>query len=324
MKVGVRKSRGRPFDGGRRKVVKMIAASGVGAIASPWMFQSGQAQARTLKIGFVSPQTGPIAAFGEADEFILNGVRQALKDGLVVNGVKHPVTIVVKDSQSNPSRAAEVTSALIDQDRCDIITGSSTSDTTIPVADQCEVNGVPCVTTDTPWEPWFFGRRGNPAKNFGWTYHFFWGAGDLYRVFLDMWNSVPTNKVVGALWSNDPDGNAIGDKDRGFPAAIKKEGYSLVDAGLYQPFTAASDCPSRDRDGAGRPLSVPLADRRGKSDGRLLRAPHRLLDAGGGLRPVSCAGRAAQAVCANVERGTAADGGHRSRASCKSAHTALR
>jgi branched-chain amino acid transport system substrate-binding protein len=232
-KLGSGKPKSGAVDGGRRKVVKLIAASGVGAIASPWMFQSGQAQARTLKIGFVSPQTGPIAAFGEADEFILNGVRQALKDGLVVNGVKHPVTIVVKDSQSNPSRAAEVTAALIDQDKCDIITGSSTSDTTIPVADQCEVNGVPCVTTDTPWEPWFFGRRGDPAKGFEWTYHFFWGAGDLYRVFLDMWGSVPTNKVVGGLWSNDPDGVAIGDKDRGFPAAIKKEGYTLVDAGMY-------------------------------------------------------------------------------------------
>ena len=234
MKSGAGKSkRGAGVDQQRRKVVKLIAASGVGAIASPWTFQTGNAQGRAIKIGFVSPQTGPIAAFGEADEFVVNGVRQALKDGLTINGVKHPVTIVVKDSQSNPSRAAEVTGALIDQDKCDIITGASTSDTTIPVADQCEVAGVPCVTTDTPWEPWFFGRRGDPAKGFEWTYHFFWGAGDLFRVFLDLWGSVPTNKVVGGLWSNDPDGNAVGDKNRGFPAAIQKEGFTLVDAGLY-------------------------------------------------------------------------------------------
>ena len=118
---------GTKVDGQRRKVVKLIAASGVSAIASPWMFPTARAQGRPIKIGFVSPQTGPIAAFGEADEFILRGVRNALKDGLTIGGAKHPVTIVVKDSQSNPSRAAEVTRALIDQDKCDIITGSSTS-----------------------------------------------------------------------------------------------------------------------------------------------------------------------------------------------------
>jgi branched-chain amino acid transport system substrate-binding protein len=217
----------------RRHVVKALAGGGIGIAASPWMFQTGRAQGKAIKIGFVSPQTGPIAAFGEADGYIVEGVRRALKDGLTIGGVKHPVTIVVKDSQSNPSRAAEVTGQLIDQDKCDIITGSSTSDTTIPVADQCEVNGVPCVTTDTPWEPWFFGRRGDPAKGFEWTYHFFWGAGDLYRVFMDLWESVPTNKVVGGLWSNDPDGNAVGDKQRGFPAAIAKSGFKMVDAGLY-------------------------------------------------------------------------------------------
>lgn len=218
----------------RRRVVQALAGGSLGIAASPWMFQTGRAQGKAIKIGFVSPQTGPIAAFGEADSYIVEGVRRALKDGLTIAGVKHPVTIVVKDSQSNPSRAAEVTGQLIDQDKCDIITGSSTSDTTIPVADQCEVNGVPCVTTDTPWEPWFFGRRGDPAKGFDWTYHFFWGAGDLYRVFLDLWESVPTNKVVGGLWSNDPDGNAIGDKQRGFPAAIAKSGgFTMVDAGLY-------------------------------------------------------------------------------------------
>jgi len=224
---------GTKVDRQRRKVVKLIAASGVSAIASPWMFQTGHAQGRAIKIGFVSPQTGPIAAFGEADDFIVRGVRNALKDGLVINGVKHPVTIIVKDSQSNPSRAAEVTAALIDQDKCDIITGSSTSDTTIPVADQCEVAGVPCVTTDTPWEPWFFGRRGDPAKGFEWTYHFFWGAGDLFRVFLDLWGSVQTNKIVGALWGNDPDGTAFADKERGFPPAIRKDGFNLVDAGMF-------------------------------------------------------------------------------------------
>jgi hypothetical protein len=56
-------------------------------------------------------------------------------------------------------------------------------------------------------------------------------------VFLDMWGSLPTNKVVGALWANDGDGNAWGDKERGFPPALAKAGYKLVDPGRYPNLT---------------------------------------------------------------------------------------
>ncbi len=48
-----------------------------------------------------------------------------------------------------------------------------------------------------------------------------------------MWDTLPTNKVVGALWPNDGDGNAWGDPQRGFPAALTKAGYKLVDPGRY-------------------------------------------------------------------------------------------
>ena len=75
--------------------------------------------------------------------------------------------------------------------------------------------------------------RGKPARPFKSTYHFFWGLEDIIGVFVDMWNTVPTNKVVGALWPNDGDGNAWGDPQRGFPPALAKAGYKLVDPGRY-------------------------------------------------------------------------------------------
>jgi branched-chain amino acid transport system substrate-binding protein len=112
----------------------------------------------------VSPETGPIAAFGEADQFVLAGVRKALGDGIVIAGEKHPAQIIYKDSQSNPNRAAEVTVQLINNDKVDLVVGSSTSDTVIPVSDQCELAGVPCVTSDDPWQIWFFGRKGDPKR----------------------------------------------------------------------------------------------------------------------------------------------------------------
>ena len=53
------------------------------------------------------------------------------------------VQILNRDSQSNPNRASEVAAQLINNDKVDIMIASSTSDTTNPVADQCELAGVP-------------------------------------------------------------------------------------------------------------------------------------------------------------------------------------
>jgi branched-chain amino acid transport system substrate-binding protein len=194
----------------------------------------GGAKGSAIKIGYVSPQTGPLAGFGEADAFILGGVRTALKAGLQIGGTAHPVEILVKDSQSDPNRAATVAGDLITGSEVDLILATGTPETTNPVADQAEANGVPAITSVAPWQPYFFGRKGDPAKPFKWTYHFFWGLEDIIQVFTNLWGEVPTNKVVGALWPNDGDGNAWGDPKQGFPPALKKAGYKVVDPGRYQ------------------------------------------------------------------------------------------
>ncbi|MFX8809237.1 ABC transporter substrate-binding protein, partial [Acinetobacter baumannii] len=88
-------------------------------------------------------------------------------------GKAFPVEIVVKDSASNPARAADVAADLILKDKVDLILVSSTPETTNPVADQCELERKPCISTVAPWQPWFFGRGAKPDKGFDWTYHFF-------------------------------------------------------------------------------------------------------------------------------------------------------
>jgi branched-chain amino acid transport system substrate-binding protein len=195
---------------------------------------TGGAQGPAIKLGYVSPQTGPLAGFGEADTFILDGVRAALKDGLMIGGTAHAVEILVKDSQSDPNRAATVAGDLITGSEVDLILATGTPETTNPVADQAEANGVPAITSVAPWQPYFFGRKGDPEKPFKWTYHFFWGLEDIITVFTNLWAEVPTNKVVGALWPNDGDGNAWGDPKQGFPPALEKAGYTVVDPGRYQ------------------------------------------------------------------------------------------
>jgi len=112
------------------------------------------------------------------------------------------------------------------------------SATVNPVSDQCEKNGVPCITTDAPWQSYFFGRGGTPEKGFDWTYHFFWGLEDLIAVFTAMWSSIPTNKVVGALWPSDPEGVAYSDAKFGFPPALQAKGFKLVDPGRFETSSA--------------------------------------------------------------------------------------
>ena len=164
--------------------------------------------ADTLKIGYVSPQTGPLAPFGEADRWVIEQMKAAFKDGLTVGGKKYEVLIVLKDSQSNPNRAGEVANDLVLKDKVALVLTAGTPETANPVSDVCELNEVPCISSVVPWQPWFFGRKGDPAKGFNWTYHFFWGLEDVIGNFTNGWNSVTTNKKVGGLFPNDGDGNA--------------------------------------------------------------------------------------------------------------------
>ncbi|NQV57686.1 MAG: ABC transporter substrate-binding protein [Rhodospirillales bacterium] len=221
----------------RRELLKTSASAlAVGAAVSALPAPAVFGAARTIKIGMVSPETGPIAAFGEADQFVLSAVRKALKDGIKVGGQTHPVEIIYKDSQSNPNRASEVAAQLINKDRVDIMIASSTSDTTNPVADQCELNGVPCVTSDDPWQAYFFGRRGNPKTGFKWTYHFFWGFDQVANLFADMWLTIPNNKIVATMFTNDPDGIAA-NGPHGMPPAFRAKGFDVRQLGLYPPLS---------------------------------------------------------------------------------------
>jgi branched-chain amino acid transport system substrate-binding protein len=218
----------------RRKVL----GAGATALAAPAILpRRARAAGNEIRVGWVSPTTGPIAAFGSADEYILKVVREVIGDGIEVNGTTYPVRIITKDSQSNPNRAAEVASELILEDEVHLMLSSSTADTVLPVADQCELNEVPSVSTDTPWDSFFFARGGDPAVGFDWTYHFFWGANQIVDSYASLWGQIDTNKKVGLLLSNDSDGVALSHPENGMAAMIRKAGYEVVDGGLFEPLS---------------------------------------------------------------------------------------
>jgi branched-chain amino acid transport system substrate-binding protein len=218
-----------PLRGGVLLAVCMLGLTACGA--SLGGNNGGGGGEQKLTIGYVTPQTGALAAFGEADKFVVDQMNGYFKDHPIQAGGKsYTVDIVVKDTQSDSRRAGEVTSELINSG-ADLILAASTPDTVNPVADQCEANAVPCITTVAPWQPFFFGRGGTAAKPFKWTYHFFWGLEDVEKVYQDMWSQAPTNKKAAALWPNDPDGNAwSGD----FPKAVTANGYTVTNPGLYE------------------------------------------------------------------------------------------
>ena len=217
----------------RRKLLKSTAATGLVLTASG-LAAPAIAQGARIRIGYITPQSGPLAAFAEADSFIL--------DGFSGSEAGANFEVIVKDSQSNPNRAAEVASELIVEDEIDLMLVASTPETTNPVTTTCENEEIPVISTVAPWQPWFIGQQGNPGdpgswEEFHYAYHFFWGLEDIIAVFTNMWGQLDTNKSVGALWPNDGDGNAWGDPNVGFPPILAQQGYTLTDTGRYQNLT---------------------------------------------------------------------------------------
>jgi branched-chain amino acid transport system substrate-binding protein len=217
----------------RRSV--LVGASG--AIAAMALPRVASAQSRTIKIGYVSPKSGPLALFGQADDFVLASVQKAIGAGLQIGGTTYPVEIITKDTQSSVNRASEVTNELILNDKVDLVLVSSAPETVNPVSEQCELNGTPCISTVAPWQAWMFNRGSNPETGFESTFHFFWGFEDIIAVFADMWDGIATNRVVGGLFPNDEDGKAWADPTNGAPGLLKSRNYTVVPSGSYRDMT---------------------------------------------------------------------------------------
>jgi branched-chain amino acid transport system substrate-binding protein len=191
------------------------------------------AQGVRVKIGYVRPETGPLAGFAGSDDFVLGDFAEIAKSmGL-------DIEIITKDSQSNPSRAGEVANELIVQDEVNLIIVGAAPETNNPVATICESEGIPCISTLAPWQSYFIARQPNPAdpaswKPFQYGYHFFWGLEDVVGVFTKMWQALDTNKKVGFLFANDADGNAWADPQNGLPPVMNQLGYDIVDLGRHK------------------------------------------------------------------------------------------
>lgn len=214
----------------RRTLLKSGAASAAGLLAMPALAQNAP-----IRIGYVSPQSGPLSAFSQADNYMIEKfIQSAAAQGLNVE-------VVVKDSQSNPNRAADAARELIVRDEVNLICVASTPETTNPVCSVGEAEGMPVISSVAPWQPWYIGQQGNPNdpaswQQFDYAYHFFFGLEDNITVFMNVWKAIETNKNVAMLYPNDGDGNAwVG--DQGMPPVARAAGYNLIDPGRFQVMT---------------------------------------------------------------------------------------
>jgi branched-chain amino acid transport system substrate-binding protein len=214
-----------------KKVGKGTAAVGVASVLPRFAKPVKAAKRDHILVGYVNPSTGPIAAFGEPspwiDERCMDVINQ--KGGIYIEeyGKKVPVKWKIVDSESSPTKAAELATKLILDDKVDLIVPLHTPDTTVPVSGIAERFKVPCIAIDSPVGDWL---TGGP---YHWSFMHFWNANDdIFNVFTGMWDQLGTNKVVGGLWPNDMDGVEWA---RVFNTRGREKGYKVIDPGRF-PF----------------------------------------------------------------------------------------
>ena len=85
----------------RRDVLK-TAAQAAGGTAFLAMAPSVlRAQARSVKIGLVTPTTGPLAFFAEADAYVLDQFRKTVAGGIKIGTQTNTVEVIVKEPIAN-------------------------------------------------------------------------------------------------------------------------------------------------------------------------------------------------------------------------------
>lgn len=213
----------------RRKVIVGSAAT-LGALATPNIVR---AQAREIKIGYITALSGARAEFGESDPWMLEQVKKITDQGLEIGGNKYSVEFVVKDNQSNPNRSAAVGNELIQREGVDLMLVQDL-DASVATGEMSDVAGIPSISTMGPWQAWMFGRGSNPAQGFPYSFTFFWGVEMAMQTFTKLWDQIETNKIVGDFYFDNPAGQAFADAKLGLPAVMAGAGYTRTPGGMYK------------------------------------------------------------------------------------------
>lgn len=219
---------------GRRRFLQGAAVAGGAMAANLPLVNIASAQSSTIKIGYIDSFTGPRGTFAEPAQWSLDKAKAIVKDGLKIGGKNYTVEFVVGDSQSVPDRAGSVVRDFILKDKVDLILGND-GDSHYTGGELADQQGVPFVSSLTQWEPFIYARKSTPEKGYPWTFLFCFGAGDLAKNYVGLWDTLKTNKVIGTFYFDHPAGQAFASDKSGIPYYLNKSGYKIVDAGFFKP-----------------------------------------------------------------------------------------
>ncbi|MBW1800991.1 MAG: ABC transporter substrate-binding protein [Deltaproteobacteria bacterium] len=232
-----KKSKIQPNGLTRRDFLKKTGVAGAAlgaATVVPGLARKALAAKRDyILIGHPNPSTGPLAGFGEASPWADNKAIEAInkQGGIYIKeyGKKVPIKLKMLDTESNPTKAAELAAKLIVKDKIDLMVVMHTPDTVNPVDAMCERYKMPCISLDAPVGAWLTGGA------YKWCFHAFWTVDTVTDLFAGMWETyaAQTTKVVGGFWPNDPDGVAWSGV---FKDKLPKMGYKVVDPGRFPYF----------------------------------------------------------------------------------------
>ena len=168
----------------------------------------GGAAPSSIKIGIPNPYTGGLAGFGIGTPWAETLVQDFINDqgGIYIEeyDTSLPIETFFVDTESDDTKAGEVTQQLITNNGVNLLIARHTPGTALPVSAMAENNGVPFVSLECPINPWL---AGGPYE---WGYHSFWYVEDNCNMFMDMWEELGFGEgtKVGGIFPNDPDGLA--------------------------------------------------------------------------------------------------------------------
>lgn len=194
---------------------------------------NGSAEEKTeILIGYVAPFTGPISAHTAAFDWVMDQALEKINEdgGIYIKAYdkKLPVRVIKADSESSSTKASEVASKLVLNDKVDILTGAWTPDTSLPVAAVAERNEIPCLIENSPADSWL---TGGPYE---WSYGMMFYLDDLVEGYISALDKLDTNKRVGYLFDSEVDGVTFSDM---LNEKLPGRGYEIVDPGRFASTT---------------------------------------------------------------------------------------
>lgn len=173
-----------------------------------------------IKIGYVSPITGPLSHFSVGmDRTIENVVAAMNEKGYDIGGVHYTVEVIKGDSESDPVKAAEVATKLVQNDGCQILLGEWTPDTMNPVSEAAEKLKVPCIVDGGPDTSWTV--AGPYDYSFACAMRYEKQVDEYFNAFDQM----ETNKKIGLVLDSSMDGVGMLDLVK---QKAEEYGYTIV------------------------------------------------------------------------------------------------